>query len=58
MADEDARRTRARRLRRLIDRLRSPEEEGEQPASPREFTDRKAREESDRERPPKPTEDV
>jgi hypothetical protein len=57
MADEEARRKRARRLRRRIDRLRAPEEEAEQPASPREFTDRKAREEIDRERPPKPTED-
>ena len=58
MADEDARRKRARRLRRRIDQLRSPKEEGEQQASPREFTDRKAQEESDRERPPKPTEDA
>jgi hypothetical protein len=57
MADEAARRKRARRLRRRIDRLRSPEEEGERPASPREFTDRKAREESDRKPPPKSTED-
>jgi hypothetical protein len=57
MADEKARRKRAGRLRRRIDRLRSPEEEAEKPASPREFTDRKAREEIDR-GPPKPTEDA
>jgi hypothetical protein len=57
VADEDARRKRARRLRRRIDRLRSPEEEGENPASPREFTDRKAREEIDRKPPPKSTEE-
>jgi hypothetical protein len=57
MADEEDRGKRARRLRRRVDQLRSPEEEAEKPASPREFTDRKAREEIDRERPPKPTED-
>ncbi|MGA6946562.1 MAG: hypothetical protein WBZ00_02295 [Solirubrobacterales bacterium] len=57
MADEDSRRKHARWLRRRIDRLRSPEEEAEKPASPREFTDRKAREEIDRERPPKRAED-
>ena len=50
MADDEARRKRAERLRRQVERLRSGNDEDEKPRSPREFADRKAREEIERRR--------
>jgi hypothetical protein len=50
MTDEEARRKRAERLRKRIERLRSGDGEDEKPRSPREFSDRKAREEIERRR--------
>lgn len=50
MTDEQARRKRAQQLREQVDRLRSRDEEDEESRSPREFVDRKAREEIERRR--------
>jgi hypothetical protein len=50
VAEDETRRKRAERLRKQIDRLRSGEEESDEPLSPRDFADQAAREEMERQR--------